>query len=188
MGKLDWDTMKHKYKGDEVLSALQKDIRRGNEMDAMHWALEFGYGTKAHFGLLRNRLKIIAYEDIGIANPDVVLQVSKAVDDMDYLYQNNNEDWEMVLAHIILLLCRSEKSRIDDYFKVVMKDRWDKNKWEIPDYALDYHTVRGSKKGRRKHTKKGIEHFINEGEKLENVKKVNLDDIYKKEAHKVWKG
>jgi replication-associated recombination protein RarA len=34
------------------------------------------------FSHLRNRLMIIAYEDIGIGNPEVVLQVSIALRDM----------------------------------------------------------------------------------------------------------
>lgn len=190
-----FQTKKHSYTDDEVKSALQKEIRRGNEQEAMYWALELAYEYdeeknplgKSSWTWLCNRLKIIVYEDIGIANPDVVLQVSKAVDDMYSLREKNNDEWDMALAHIILLLCRSEKNRINDYFKVAIEQLWDKKKMDIPDYALDMHTTRGNKMGRTKHTQKGIEHFINEGEKLENVKKVKDDDFWKDKAHKKWK-
>lgn len=180
-------TKKHLYNDDEVKSAIQKTIRRGDEEGALFFALELAHEGKPSFGWLRNHLKIIAYEDIGIANPDVVLQVSKAVDDMDFLYESNNEEWEMSLAYIILLLSRSKKSRITDHFKIYVKRFWEDNsgkvKVEIPNYALDYHTTRGNELGRTKHTKKGIDHFIKEGEKLTN----GIEDIYKEKAHRVWR-
>jgi replication-associated recombination protein RarA len=123
----------------------------------MYYALEIAHEGKPSFGWLRNRLKIIAYEDIGLANPDVVLQVSKAVDDMNDFYQNNNSEWKIVLAHIILLLCRSEKNRINDHFKCAVKNLWDSERvpkeCQIPDYALDMHTTRGNNIGRKKHSK-----------------------------------
>lgn len=190
-----FQTRKHDLNDDEVKSALQKEIRRGNEEEAMYWALELAceYDKKENplgkssWTWLCNRLKIIAYEDIGIADSEKVLKVSKAVDDMGFLRDKNNREWEMVLAHIILLLCRSKKNRINDHFKVSMKQKWNNEKKEIPDYAVDMHTTRGNKNGRKKHTQKGLEHFIEEGEKLENKKKLKNDDFYKEKAYKIWK-
>ena len=50
----------------ELLSALQKCIRRGLEEQAVYFAVELdGFNPTA----LWNRLKIIASEDIGAANP-----------------------------------------------------------------------------------------------------------------------
>lgn len=158
----------------------------------MYFAFELAEEGKSSFGWLRNRLKVISYEDIGLANPDVVLQVSKALDDMDYLYQKNNDEWRMVLAYVILLMCRSKKSRLADYFKVEMKYVWDKPKGTLPqmdiqDYHLDYHTTQGNKMGRNKGTSKGVEHFIKEGEKLENEKELEDSEEYKKRVHKIWR-
>ena len=185
-------TKYHGYNDDEVKSALQKDIRRGLEDKALYWAFELAYEGKSSFGWLRNRLKIIAYEDIGLANPDLVKYVSQAVNDMDFYYQNDNKEWEMALAYIILLLCRSPKSRLVDHYKVTMKKIWElKKRWketdEIPDYALDYHTSGGNKLGRHKYDKNGVEHFINEGEKLVNEVKLEDSEFWKKQAHKFWR-
>jgi replication-associated recombination protein RarA len=49
----------------EVASALQKEIRRGREEEAMYWALELA-GQYDDF--LWRRLAIIASEDIGPAD------------------------------------------------------------------------------------------------------------------------
>ena len=57
----------------EVLSALQKSIRRGLEEDALFWATELylsGYEIQAW-----RRLCIIASEDIGLANPPAFTEV-----------------------------------------------------------------------------------------------------------------
>jgi replication-associated recombination protein RarA len=183
-------TKYHQYNDDEVKSVMQKTIRRGDEEGALFFALELAHEGAPSFGWLRNRLKIIAYEDIGLANPDVVLRVSQAVDDMELLYECNNEDWELSLAYVILLLCRSQKSRITDHFKVYVKNCWEDSSGkfhiEIPDYALDYHTTRGNNLGREKHSRKGVDHFIKVGEKLTNESN-DVEDIYKKKAHRVWR-
>ena len=50
----------------ELLSALQKCVRRGLEEQAVYFAVELdGFNSTA----LWNRLRIIASEDIGCANP-----------------------------------------------------------------------------------------------------------------------
>ena len=183
-------TKKHQYHDDEVKSTLQKTIRRGDEKGAYFFALELAHEDKSNFDWMRNRLKIIAYEDIGLANPNVVLQVSQAIDDMDVLYQNNNEEWETALAYSILLLCRSQKSRMTDHFKVYVKKFWEdesgKFKVDIPEYALDYHTTKGNELGRLINSKKGVDHFIKIGEKLTNESN-DIEDTYKRKAHKVWR-
>jgi len=139
--------------------------------------------SKSGFGWLRNRLKIILCEDIGLANPNLVLQVSKAIDDMDYLYQNSStKEWEMALAYIILSMCRSKKSRIADHFKNVVKKAWEVEieKIPMPDYALDKHTTKGCE------LKRGTVHFIQEGAKLEN-ETTEFEDNYKELCYeKVW--
>ena len=183
-------TKKHQYNDDEVKSVIQKTIRRGDEEAALFFALELAHEEKSSFKWLKNHLKVIAYEEIGLANPDLVLQVSKATDDMEFLYEKNNEEWEVTLAYIILLLCRSPKSRITDHFKVYVKNCWEDESGKfnlvIPDYAFDYHTSKGNELGRTKSTQKGLDHFIKVGEKLIN-ESIEVKDIYKKKAHKVWR-
>ena len=51
----------------EVASALQKSLRRGEERDALFWATELelsGFGK-----YVWKRLRIIASEDVGLAEP-----------------------------------------------------------------------------------------------------------------------
>ena len=142
------------------------------------------------FSHLRNRLMIIAYEDIGIGNPEVVLQVSIALRDMKKMYNNKNEIWKLILSHIILLLCRAEKSRITEHFTKYIDDVWmnktpEEMEKEIPDYALDIHTSQGNAIGHTKDSLKGVKHFIEHGEHLEN-ENTEINDIYKKETHCIW--
>jgi len=186
-----YQSNKHNYADDELHSALQKEIRRANEKEALYFALEIAHESHSSFSWLKHRLKIIAYEDIGLANTDIVLQVSKAIDDMIYLWDKDNDrtknminhgEWEMVLAYIILLLCRTSKSRMVEHFKNYVITTWeiDENPIPIPDYALDKDTTKGCE------MKRGYEYFINEGAKLIN-ETTAFEDIYKEKCYNLWK-
>src|SRR4051794_27287481 len=69
MGFGPWNTTtKHGYPLDEVVSALQKCIRRCDTDAAMHWVNEMnesGYGAYAW-----RRLALITSEDVGLAVPE----------------------------------------------------------------------------------------------------------------------
>jgi len=56
----------------EVASALQKEIRRGNEEAALYWALELG---SKFDDFLWSRLSIIASEDIGPADNSIAVLI-----------------------------------------------------------------------------------------------------------------
>ena len=72
--KKDQKWSKNGYPIDEVVSALQKSIRRGMEFEAGFWALELI--DSGYWRYLMDRLQTIAAEDIGLANPNAVLMVS----------------------------------------------------------------------------------------------------------------
>ncbi len=171
---------RHGYSDDELVSALQKDIRRGNEEQAMHWALELGGEGASGFGQLASRLTVIAYEDVGLGDPAVVQRVCSALRDMRDMYRNDRGEWQMVLAYIILLLCRSRKSRITCHFLQVMRHRHETGQPDVPDYALDMHTSAGALRGRTKGSARGIRHFIEEGERLADES--DVADVYRDEA------
>ena len=171
---------KHGYNDDEVISALQKDIRRGHEQQAMHWALELGEEGKSGFGQLASRLTIIAYEDVGLGDPAVVQQACHAIQDMRDMHRNGWGEWRMTLAYIVLLLCRSQKSRISCHFLQVARHRWETTSPDIPDYALDMHTSAGALQGRTRGSREGIQHFIEEGERLDN--ECGIEDVYRRDA------
>ena len=133
---------KHGYDHYELLSALQKCIRRGMEYEAVHFAMEL---EEFNPSMLWNRLKVIAAEDIGPANP----QMTGLVDILlkNYLAEKSklgDNHATLYLANAVVCLCFSQKSRItDDLLNVVYMEREKENKFlPIPDFALDRHTAR----------------------------------------------
>jgi replication-associated recombination protein RarA len=153
---------KHGYDHYELLSALQKCIRRGMEYEASHFAVEL---EEFNPTMLWNRLKIIASEDIGPANPVMPL----LVDLMHKQYQTEKSklaesNHKLYLINAVVCLCRSQKSRItNDLLGIVYTERDRDGKFlQIPDFALDMHTARGKALG------KGIEDFFSEGNKVNN--------------------
>jgi replication-associated recombination protein RarA len=159
----------------EVVSALQKEIRRGNEENALHWALEL---EQLNPSLLWNRLKIIASEDIGIAHSFTSILIETLHN--QYLQSKGKGESGLFLAHAILALCRAPKSRIvDEFLEVVREEKNLGKKLEIPDYALDKHTARGKAKDR------GMKHFLEEGAKLVNELE-KIENPYKERAKELW--
>jgi len=181
-----YQTRHHHYNDDELISALQKSIRRGVEEDALYFSLELGEESKSGMGTLVSRLKVIAYEDIGPADPQVVSSVCLALNDMQEMYKKQTGEWKMVLSYIILLLCRAKKSRISCNFLSTIHNEWNdaSQKRAIPDYAIDMHTTQGRNKGRKKTTTQGKTHFIKQGSILSNQTE-EFEDIYKKPAEQL---
>jgi replication-associated recombination protein RarA len=152
---------KHGYDHYELLSALQKCVRRGLEYEAAHFALEL---EEFNPTMLWNRLKIIACEDIGPANPIMPLLIDylqkQYLAEKAKLAENSHK---LFLTNAVVCLCRSQKSRItDDLLNVVSTERGQGKFLPIPDFALDMHTARGKAMG------KGINDFFAEGNRLEN--------------------
>jgi replication-associated recombination protein RarA len=150
-----------RYDFHELLSALQKEIRRGKEYDAVFWAVELeSFNAKA----LWNRLRVIASEDVGLANPVAPLVIDVLEKQYYDAKEKENDSWRLFLVHAVLFLARSPKSRmvVDLLITVYGNIKFRNQKLEIPDYALDMHTLRGRKMGR------GFKHFIEEGSKIAN--------------------
>jgi replication-associated recombination protein RarA len=164
----DGPTTPKGYDLHEVLSALQKEIRRGKEYQAVYWAVELeAFNPTA----LWNRLRVVASEDIGLANSTAALLIDTLERNYFDSVRRENDSSRLFLVHAVLFLARSPKSRIvDNLLNVVYNDE---KRLEIPDYALDMHTYRGRKMGR------GLEHFFAEGAKLANQA---LEDPYEKTA------
>jgi replication-associated recombination protein RarA len=159
------------YYFDELLSALQKDIRRGNEYEAVYWGVELdSFNPKA----LWNRLRIIASEDIGIANPNATLIIDVLEKQYDDFKERDKDDYRLFLIHAILYLARSPKSRLVDNLLITVYH--DKRKLEMPDDAIDKHTIRGRKMGR------GYKHFFEVGSLITNKA---FEDIYESKAREI---
>jgi hypothetical protein len=138
----------------EVVSSLQKEIRRGKIKEAFFWAYELHISGFHQY--LWKRLITISMEDIGAANPDIIPQV-KACKENYY----ENDKALLALSCAVVFMCRSPKSRLTDWLVCRELKTHPVTNLKIPDYALDKHTKRGKMKGR------GFEHFLNEGSKLE---------------------
>jgi len=164
------------YFNSDVTSAMQKCIRRGLEEEALFWATELdlaGYGA-----YVWKRLRIIASEDIGLADSNVAVQLR-------VLYENwieqrkKKEDYSLAerlfLIHAVLLCVRAKKSRIVDTALITMYES-ERPARDIPDFALDMHTIKGRRLGR------GVDHFFEEGAALENAKASLLPDPYLQRA------
>lgn len=159
------------YYLDEVISALQKEIRRGNEYDAVYWAVELeSFNSKA----LWNRLKVIASEDVGVAEPHAPLIVSALESMYDYSKEKKKEEYRMFFVNAVSILARAPKCRVADNLMITLfGDIKLGKRLEMPDYAIDKHTFRGRRMGR------GMKHFIEEGSKINNE---GVEDPYKKRA------
>ena len=149
------------YLNSECTSAMQKCIRRGLEEEALFWATELdlaGYGA-----YVWKRLRIIASEDIGLADANVCVQIRTLYE--NWIEQRKKKDHShaerLFLVHAVLICVRAKKSRMVDTALITMYEV-ERPRLEIPDFALDMHTGRGRRMDR------GVSHFFNEGAKCAN--------------------
>lgn len=174
-----WAKMKTRngLAGDEVVSALQKSIRRGKEKEACEFAYEM-YITSPQFEeKLWRRLLAVSVEDVGMGNVDAPIMIN-SLNQMRQSFQYNESDRAMFFFHAIRYLCGSEKDRSSDLLKnIVIKSFAMGYVPEIPDIALDKHTTRGKEMGR------GSDHFLHEASKVVPQAKVTND--YKEQYAKI---
>ena len=146
----------------ELLSALQKCIRRGLEYEAVHFAVEL---EEFNPTALWNRLKIIASEDVGCANPSMPTLIETLHKNYSESKSKLNDDsYRLFVVNAVVCLCRSPKSRIvDDLLITVYLERQHGYRLpNIPDFALDgIHTLRATKEGRETWDKVENEPFPN---------------------------
>lgn len=166
----------------EVSSAFQKSIRRGLEDEAMYWAVEL---WNSNFGeYLWKRLKIISSEDVGLAEPNISLNIQA----LYQMYQeqakkskqsgDGNAPERLFLTHAVVMLCRAKKSRLIDWALLYHWNIHDFEHKDIPDFALDKHNERGRRLGR------AWKHFFDEGTFLENRGSVPGEEDYREKARK----
>lgn len=166
---------------DEAVSALQKSIRRGDELAAAYFAVEI---SKSYHKKVWYRLEIIAHEDIGMADPQAAIYVG-ACKQQYFDARADERDNTMALINVAVYLARAKKSRMSDYiYNIILAEGF---RMDVPDYALDMHTKRGREMGR------GLSYFLSEAATLENesddptLKK--FDELYQKSLgtpYKKW--
>lgn len=170
-------TTRNGYAGDEVISALQKSIRRGLEEQACMFAYEMYISSPELEEKMWRRLLTISVEDIGMGNPMAAIMVNNLFE-MRKNFAYADGDRPMFFIHAIRYLCQGEKDRSSDLLKNICIKSFAMGKFpEIPDYALDKHTQRGQEMGRDSF------HFLNEASKV--TPQAEVDNDYKERYAKI---
>lgn len=163
--------------GDEVISALQKSIRRGLEEQACEFAYEMYITSPQMEEKLWRRLLTMTVEDIGMGDPMACIIVNNLYE-MRKQFSYADGDRPIYFIHAIRYLCSCQKDRSSDLLKnIVIKGFAMGRIPEIPDYALDKHTVRGAKMGRDSF------HFLNEASKV--IPQMEVENDYKERYGKI---
>lgn len=142
----------------EVVSALQKSIRRGQMDDALYWATDLHYS--GYDAWLWKRLLVITSEDVGPAWREGPTVIRSLFENWKDVHKKPNNAGPIYWGHAVFLLCRQGKTRVVDHALSVHLAAHDELHREIPDYALDMHTARG------KGLSRGIDFFLAEAAKV----------------------
>lgn len=165
------------------LSAMQKCIRRGMELEAMRFAVELHHTSKAFAVMVTNRLEIISHEDIDTMRaPWVVPYVRTCCEQArDWYDPKKLGKSRMAIGNAIRLMCRAPKSREGDHFHVAVGLAAEVEGYvpTIPDWADDHHTLRGKALGR------GLDWFREHSTQL--VPPPVDPDPYEDEAYRLWR-
>ena len=145
------------FQADHVISALQKEIRRGNAENAALLAYEMILTSPALEDYLWHRLKVISVEDIGFGEPMAPVLI-QSLFEMVKVCDRNVGERKLYAIHAVRYLCMCKKDRSSDEMI-----NWINHTSKlggalptIPEYALDMHTAEGQKMGR------GRRHFFEE--------------------------
>ena len=161
----------------DCASAFQKSVRRGLEKEAMYWTVEIFNSNYGEY--LWKRIRIIASEDIGLAEPNIAANIHA-------LYQNYKEQKKkkddkhqperLFLTHAVLMICRAKKSRVIDNTLIYFWNTHDNEKRRVPNFAYDKHTHKG------RAMKRSWKHFFEEGTQLNNMAEVEGENEMKEAA------
>jgi replication-associated recombination protein RarA len=137
------------YELDEVVSALQKEIRRGFHERAFCWAVTMV--NNGYEDYMWRRLMVILAEDIGYHDLRVapfVVAMFQANELATVKVRQKSKTDTNFLASAILAMCKAVKTRegcdLDEYVGYCIEHGL---KLEVPPYALDMHTKRGRDEG-----------------------------------------
>jgi replication-associated recombination protein RarA len=152
----------HDLPADEVISALQKEIRRGHTENAALLAYEMLTTSPEMEAYLWHRLQVISVEDVGYGN----LLAPVLIETLFQMHQRiprPRGDRYLYAIHAVRVLCQSQKERgSDELLNWIARMTEEQGMQpEIPDYALDMHTRRGQEMGR------DYAHFLKEASRVE---------------------
>ncbi len=142
------------YPCDELISALQKFIRRGMTEEAVRVAYELARTSDAVRECLWKRLAVISVEDVGLGDPMAPVLIC-CLNETRKGYIDVPGEFGMFFVHAIRYLCGCRKERGSCNLAQVMAQRISRgDPITFPDYVYDKHTVQGVRMGR------GHRHFM----------------------------
>ena len=149
------------FQADHVISALQKEIRRGNAENAALLAYEMLITSHQLEDYLWHRLKVISVEDIGFGEPLAPVLI-QSLFEMTSACDRATGERKLYAIHAVRYLCACQKDRSSDEMInwINHSSQSDKLLPVIPEYALDMHTAEGKQKGR------GRRHFFEEASRI----------------------
>jgi len=175
-----WSNTKTKngLEADLVISALQKCIRRGKEDLALRMAYELYITSTFHEEKMWNRLLVIPVEDVGFGDINAINLVRNLYE-LHKEFPYGDGDRPIFFMYAIRYLCRCKKERSTDHIKnIIMKEFESGYAPEIPDYAIDMHTIKGRARGR------DVFYFLDEASKVEPLME-DYDDSYRQILYKM---
>ncbi len=153
---------RHDLPADEVISALQKEIRRGNSENAALLAYEMATTSPEMEAKLWQRLLAISVEDIGLGDTHAPTLIHTLYQ-MRQVPGFTDGERRLFAIHAVRYLCLAVKDRSsDEMISWIRREvESDRRLPTIPDYALDMHTARGQAMGR------GHRHFYEEAARVD---------------------
>jgi replication-associated recombination protein RarA len=151
----------HDLPADQVISALQKEIRRGHTENAVLLAYEMAITSPAMEDYLWQRLLVISVEDVGFGEPNAPVLIN-ALHQILGTFDRSVGERKLLAVHAVRYLCACQKDRSSDEMVNWVKHAVASGEArpKIPDYALDMHTAQGQALGR------GLRHFLEQGAQL----------------------
>lgn len=139
----------HGFAADELISALQKSIRRGLVENAVLVAYELYASGEDCEDQVWRRLEIISVEDIGMGRPEAPVIV-RTLDEFRQRAARESPDRLIYLVHAVRLLALSPKDRTSDEMATWARRAVGDGtaRPEVSDDFLDMHTRRGQAMGR----------------------------------------
>ncbi|MBZ4488054.1 hypothetical protein LQ938_11750 [Microbacterium sp. cx-55] len=175
------------YAADELISTLQKSIRRGDARLAMLVGREM-YETSAELeAVMWSRLSVISAEDVGDGSYQEPVVINALFQMHERMERAAGDRW-LFAVHAIRFLADRVKDRTSDEWANLVLHLIDaeEHPFEIPEYALDVHTRRGQEAGR------DVDGFWADGSKLENERVGRdtriRDEIIRIRAAGTWRG
>lgn len=163
-GRDPWTDVKtlHAFPADHVISALQKEIRRGQAENAALLAYEMLSTSPALEDYLWRRLQVIAVEDIGFGEVMAPVLINSLYQ-MVQTFDRGMGERQLFAIHAVRYLCGCTKDRSSDEMInwIQHASALGQARPVIPDYALDRHTAAGQQLGR------GRRHFYEEAARLQ---------------------